>query len=153
MEFKVWDYLYILGINKYYPDSLHHRRCEIIAVKEISNIEYELVCNVLGEDDERFKVKYDSFGFTHPKTRTIGTDEEVNYLIHPSDQCTLVFLTAQELYKIIRKKWCDYQETNVVMKKWLLNKSIEKLQLYDDPKNIDSDIAKRLEEETLSTKK
>ena len=150
MEFKVWDYLYILGINNYYPDSLHHRRCEIIAVNEISSIECELVCNV---DDERFKVKFDSFGFTHPKTRTIGTDEEVNYLIHPSDQCTLVFLTAQELYKIIRKKWCDYQETNVVMKKWLLDKSIEKLQLYDDPKNIDSDIAKRLEEETLSTKK
>lgn len=39
------------------------------------------------------------------------------------------------------------------MKKWLLNKSIEKLQLCDDPKNIDSDIAKRLEEESLSTKK
>ena len=75
MEFKVWDYLYILGINNYYPDSLHHRRCEIIAVNEISSIEYELVCNV---DDERFKVKFDSFGFTHPKTRTIGTDEEVN---------------------------------------------------------------------------
>lgn len=142
-----------MGINTYYPDSLHHRRCEIIAVKEISNIEYELVCNVLGEDDERFKVKYDSFGFTHPKTRTIGTDEEVNYLIHSSDQCTLVFLTAQELYKIIRKKWCDYQETNVVMKKWLLNKSIEKLQLYNDPKNIDSDIEKWIEEETLSLKK
>ena len=122
-------------------------------MSEISNIEYELVCNVLGEDEERFKVKFDSFGFTHPKTRTIGTDEEVNYLIHPSDQYTLVFLTAQELYKIIRKKWCDYQETNVVMKKWLLNESIKKLQLYNDPKNIDSDIAKWIEEETLSPKK
>ena len=122
-------------------------------MNEISNIEYELVCNVLDEDEERFKVKFDSFGFTHPKTRTIGTDEEVNYLIHPSDQYTLVFLTAQELYKIIRKKWCDYQETNVVMKKWLLNESIKKLQLYNDPKNIDSDIAKWIEqEEALSSK-
>lgn len=121
-------------------------------MNEISSIECELVCNVLGEDNEKFKVKYDSFGFTHPKTRIIGTDEEVNYLIHPSDQYTLVFLTAKGLYKIIRKKWCDYQETDIVMKKWLLNKSIEKLQLYNDPKNINSDIAKWIEEETLSHK-
>lgn len=118
-------------------------------MNEISSIECELVCNVLGEDNEKFKVKYYSFGFTHPKTRIIGTDEEVNYLIHPSDKYTLVFLTAKGLYKIIRKKWCDYQETDVVMKKWLLNKSIEKLQLYNDPKNINSDIAKWIEEETL----
>lgn len=123
-------------------------------MKEISNIEFELVCDVLGKDNEHFKVKYDSFGFTHPKTRTIGTDEVVNYLIHPTDQCTLVFLTAKELYKNIRNRWVDHQETNVIMQKRYLDRAIDKRNLYNDPKNIDSDIAKWLEEEwTLSTEK
>jgi hypothetical protein len=58
-----------------------------------------------------------------------------------------VVSTAKELYKIIREKRADYHEKDVSIKKWLLNESIKIRQLYDDPKNIQSDIAKWIEEE------
>ena len=112
--------------------------------------DYELVCEVL-DDGRRFKVNYDSFGFTHPKTRNTETDEEEDFKVTPSDQYVSVVLTAKELYKIIREKRADYHQKDVSIKKWLLNESIKTRQLYDDPKNIESDIAQRLEEEeTLS---
>lgn len=155
MKFKLWQSLYIVWINPYYLKNLPHRKCKIIALKEISKGEgwndYELVCEVI-DDGRRFKVNYDSFWFTHPKTRNTETDEEEDFKVTPSDQYVSVVLTAQELYKIIREKRADYHEKDVSIKKWLLNESIKTRQLYDDPKNIQSDIAKRLEEETLSPK-
>lgn len=157
MKFHIWQSLYILWINQYYLKDLPHRKCKIIALKETPKGEgwndYELVCEVLG-DETRFKVNYDSFWFTHPKTRNTETDEEEDFKITPSDQYVSVLLTAKELYKIIREKRADYHQKDVSIKKWLLNESIKIRQLYDDPKNIQSDIAKWIEEEeTLSTKK
>lgn len=156
MKFHIWQSLYILWVNQYYLKDLPHRKCKIIALKEISKGEgwndYELVCEVL-DDGRRFKVNYDSLWFTHPKTRNTETDEEENFLVTPSDQYVSVVLTAKELYKIIREKRADYHQKDVSIKKWLLNESIKTRQLYDDPKNIQSDIAHRLEEEeTLPTK-
>ena len=156
MKFNIWQSLYVLWVNQYYLKDLPHRKCKIIALKETLKGEgwndYELVCEVL-ENGTRFKVNYDSFWFTHPKTRNTETDEEEDFKITPSDQYVSVLLTAKELYKIIREKRANYHEKDVSIKKRLLNESIKIRQLYDDPKNIQSDIAKRIEEEeTLSTK-
>lgn len=152
MKFHIWQSLYILWVNQYHLKDLPHRKCKIIALKETPKGEgwndYELVCEVLG-DETRFKVNYDSFWFTHPKTRNTETDEEEDFKITPSDQYVSVLLTAKELYKIIREKRADYHQKDVSIKKWLLNESIKIRQLYDDPKNIQSDIAKRLEEEEI----
>lgn len=89
MKFHIWQSLYILWVNQYYLKDLPHRKCKIIALKETPKGEgwndYELVCEVLG-DETRFKVNYDSFWFTHPKTRNTETDEEEDFKVTPSKQ-------------------------------------------------------------------
>ena len=152
MKFHIWQSLYILWVNQYYLKDLPHRKCKIIALKETPKGEgwndYELVCEVLG-DETRFKVNYDSFWFTHPKTRNTETDEEEDFKITPSDQYVSVVLTAKELYKIIKEKRVEYHQKDVDNRQWRLEDSIKTRDLYNDPKNIKSDIAKWIKEEEI----